>query len=294
MKVYKNTKGGWQFNFTLDRRQHQIYLGKNHTAGSAARVAETIKELLLCRFRAERPSVKVMAQVKHFDSKLLASIRRHGILSYCDSGLTMGALLDDFMEQKRDLAESTLATYRSHLKTIRKYFGEKTLVTDIDVDRGLAFRLHLLDEGYAPVTVGWHIRTLRTIYRQALRRRLVYDNPFQDVPTGPKTNDNNYRYIEQNAIETILKPCRKAETAFAVRLARYGGLRMPSEIRNMKFSDFGRIGFFVHDNSKTGRREVPFFHQLRPGFKILKHKKGKDDFVFSRPIIVSENFRNCF
>ncbi len=86
----------------------------------------------------------------------------------------------------------------------------------------------------------------------------------------------------------------RTELRLAVRLARYAGLRMPSEIRNMRFSDFGKIGFFVHDNSKTGRREVPFFHQLRPDFEILKHKKGKDDFVFSRQIVVAENLRSRF
>ena len=294
MKVYLNGKGGWQLNYTLDGRQRQIYLGKNHTAASAARVGEVVKELLLCRYRAESPPVKLLQQVRYFDARLTATIRRHGILEYCDSGLTLGKLLDDFMEQKRELAESTLATYRSHLKVIREFFGEKTLVSEIDVDRGLAFRLYLFDRDYAPVTVGWRVRTLRTIFRLARKRRLVYENPFQEVPTGPKTNDDNFRFVEQRDIETILTHTNRTELRFAVRLARYAGLRMPSEIRNMKFSDFGRLGFFVHDNPKTGRREVPFFHELRPDFEILKHNRGKSDPVFSRPLTHQNNLRTCF
>ncbi len=156
-------------------------------------------------------------------------------------------------------------------------------------------KAYLLDvRKLSPVTVGWSIRLFRSMFRFGLKNRLCYENPFDDIGPGPKANDNHYRFIETELIENVLTHCKTTETAFAVRLARYAGLRMPSEIRNMRFQDFGTDGFFVHDNSKTGRREVPFFHELRPDFKMLQQNRNRDDFVFSRQMVCAVNLRSRF
>ncbi|MDR1268448.1 MAG: hypothetical protein LBK82_02880 [Planctomycetaceae bacterium] len=76
--------------------------------------------------------------------------------------------------------------------------------------------------------------------------------------------------------------------------ARYAGLRIPSEIRDLRFTSFsasclstGNGIFQVPTSGKTGTRCIPFFIELVPYLKAIHEKsKPEQEFVF-------EKYRNC-
>ncbi|MDR2642351.1 MAG: site-specific integrase [Planctomycetaceae bacterium] len=79
------------------------------------------------------------------------------------------------------------------------------------------------------------------------------------------------------------------ELSGALAFARYAGLRVPSEICDLKFSDFtfdefGKKGIFkVPITGKTGTRTVPFFSELQPYFLMLYNARQPDqEFVFAK------------
>lgn len=296
MKVYKRTKdGAWQINYRTEGKQKQIYLGINHTQASANRIGDVIRELLLCRYRDEIPGPSLLGKVRRLDSKVQATIRRHGLLNYCDTGISLGELIEQFIGFKEDLKPQSAQTLRTSLGTIREYFGPEFPASGITEDEAQKLKVFMLAEkSLAAVTVTARIGTCRSMFRYALRKRMIFENPFDNVVGGPDTNDDLFRYIERELIESVLSGCKDDDLNFGIRLGRYAGLRLPSEICYMKYSDFGKDGFFVHDETKTGRREVPFFRELRPHFERMKAEHPDEEYVFSRVSVRNANLRRRF
>lgn len=286
MDVYKTGKGAWQINYRSDGKQKQIYLGINHTQASANRAGDVIRELLLCRYRGDVPPTDLMKRLKMLESRIQASIERHGLLGGWTGGVTLGELIDRFMETKSGIKEVSIRTFSDRFNRVRHYFDCSRPASSVTEDDASSFKAHLLKErGFSPVSAAASITDCRSMYRYAIRKKLVVENPFECIVAGPLTNDSRFRFIERELIEKTLQYCIGDHVKFGVMLSRYAGLRIPSEIRHMKYSDFGKEGFFVHENTKTGRREVPFFHELREMFYSLKERNRKDEYVFPRSMV---------
>ena len=79
-------------------------------------------------------------------------------------------------------------------------------------------------------------------------------------------------------------PCRDDRDRLLLALARFGGLRIPSEIRHLRYCDFVDNVIRIHQDTKTGAREVPFFGEIREIFERIVVNLGKNvlpaDLVF--------------
>ena len=89
------------------------------------------------------------------------------------------------------------------------------------------------------------------------------------------TRGGNTKSLMRRLKRQFERAATKVELAGALAFARYVGLRIPSEIRDLKFADFhevdGQIGLFdVPQSGKTGFRRVPMFDELRPHFEALR------------------------
>ena len=70
-------------------------------------------------------------------------------------------------------------------------------------------------------------------------------------------------------IYKVMSCCRDVHDRLVLALARFGGLRIPSEIRNLRYSDFANDVIQIHRETKTGAREVPLFGEIREIFDRL-------------------------
>jgi hypothetical protein len=120
-------------------------------------------------------------------------------------------------------------------------------------------------------------------------------SPFAKVKGGPTTTPERVYYVSSEEIETAIKACgADVELAGILALARYAGLRIPSEIKDLRFTDFedscfsnGTGIFRVPVSGKTGTRRVPLFNELIPHLKAIQEKsKPEQEFVF-------EKYRSC-
>ncbi|MDR1493139.1 MAG: tyrosine-type recombinase/integrase [Planctomycetaceae bacterium] len=90
------------------------------------------------------------------------------------------------------------------------------------------------------------------------------------MKTGSFINDARFRYVADRQITALLDVCKTPKERLLLALARYGGLRIPSELAQFKKSDgnWERHRFTV-PSPKTERkgkasRQVPIFPELRP------------------------------
>jgi hypothetical protein len=99
---------------------------------------------------------------------------------------------------------------------------------------------------------------------------IVTENPFLSIPCDRKlTNSLRQHYVERATITKILEKCNDDRDRLIIVLARFGGLRIPSEIQKLRFCDFTETVIKIHEDTKTGSREVPLFREIREIFSRL-------------------------
>ncbi len=135
-------------------------------------------------------------------------------------------------------------------------------ITPADADR---FRLWLLESDYAPATVGRTIRRAQQFFRHAIRSKLIQENPFAGLKCPPQTNKDRLYFVSLGETAKVLEACPGTQWRLVFALARFGGLRCPSELLPLTWSDVDwEQDRFRVDSPKTGERFVPIFPELRP------------------------------
>jgi len=133
-----------------------------------------------------------------------------------------------------------------------------------------------LKRNYAEATIARTIKRGRQFYKAARRAKLVTEDPFEDVKPGSMVNEEKLHYVSATDAEKVLAACPDGEWRAIVALARYGGLRCPSELLALTWGDVRWAeGKFRVKSSKLehtagkGIRWVPLFPELRPHLEAL-------------------------
>lgn len=167
------------------------------------------------------------------------------------------------------------STARLHEQTRRylvDFFGADRLLTEItkaDADNWAKWlRATLrLSEATAQRRAGFAKQFFRTAVREGYLRR----NPFAHLASRRQTKRTRYHFVTRATVEKLLKACPDAQWRLIVALARYGGLRCPSEHLALTWGDVDLDeGTMAVTSPMTERhdgqaiRVVPIFPELRP------------------------------
>lgn len=251
--------------------RRSIRLGRV-TKRSAERIMAHVEALIADRMTGAPHSDETSRWLAGLDERMLARLRTLGLAEGVGlARTTLGAFLER-VETASAVKESTAVFYGHTRRNLRDYFGEDRAMATIDEAEADSFRAWLVgDQGLATATVARRIVACRTIWRQAIRWRMARSNPFERVATGSQQNAKRQRFISVEIIHRVLDECPDAEWRLLVGLARFGGLRTPSEPLALRWDDvdFHRGTIRVR-SSKTeqhrggGVRIVPLFAELRP------------------------------
>lgn len=103
------------------------------------------------------------------------------------------------------------------------------------------------------------------------RRKLVDENPFEGVNVVASGIKDRQRFITREETARVLDACPDHNWRYIVALARFGGLRTPSETLSLRWQDIDwNAGRIVVTSPKTehhdgkASRTIPFFPELRP------------------------------
>ena len=132
--------------------------------------------------------------------------------------------------------------------------------------------------GLAPATVNKHCSIASQFFNGAIKKRVITENCFADVETGNLPNKGREYFVSIEETNKLMEalPCWQLRTVLA--LARYGGLRSPSESVRLRWEDVhfgnaatGDCGYMLVPNIKTRHnasvddyRKVPLFPKLLP------------------------------
>lgn len=161
------------------------------------------------------------------------------------------------------------------------------------------WRSNLVGLGLAPATIGRTVKRARQFFRAAIRKKIIVENPMQDVKAAPQDNKSREYFVTVEETEKIIAACPDGEWRLIVALARYGGVRTPSETFALTWRDIdwerGRVRV---PSPKTachaGRdsRSIPLFPELRPHLEAAFDAAGPGTvYVINRHRLAGANLR---
>ena len=86
-------------------------------------------------------------------------------------------------------------------------------------------------------TVRKHCQITKQFFNKAVKLKLIAQNPFAGLKATVQANKTRFFYIDQATIDKVIETAADTEWKLIFALARFGGLRCPSEILELKWSD---------------------------------------------------------
>lgn len=167
---------------------------------------------------------------------------------------TLGKWLDKYIGQREgDLKPSSIVKMERTIYFLKSYFGGETLIDAITENGAHDWRAWLRTQGINDATAGSHVRIVKQIFTNAVKRKLIAANPFTDL-VGPVVAGKRERYITAEETDAILEACPGVRWRVLFGLARLAGLRVPSETHILTWAnvDWDKNRLTVH-SPKTER-----------------------------------------
>ena len=185
--------------------------------------------------------------------------------------VTLTSIIDAFTARRGPTVKpGTRLVWQQARRHLCKYFGDTRPADGITPADADDFRRHLRGE-YSEAYTAKLVMVAKAFFRDVARRKLIDASPFTDVVNGSQRNAERQRFIDAATIHKAIEHATDAEWRLLIALARFGGLRVPSEPLALRWADVNWSENTMAVRSvKTERhaggavRIVPIFAELRP------------------------------
>lgn len=172
--------------------------------------------------------------------------------------------VDDFVATMKNWSASTATNWEQHRRRVFQYFANRPAAS-ITAGDARDFKQFLVSSlNLSENTARKTIASCRQVFKWLMDHEQATRNPFAGLPVGiGKTSKQTY--VSADVVERILPHCPNYEWRLMFILARYAGLRCPSEPFALRWSsiDFEALRMRVFAPKTKQTRVVPLFPELR-------------------------------
>ena len=238
--AYPNPAGEYQVQFKgIDGKRKTIWLGKvdeDFVDEFKLRVGRLLKSL-----RESRPLDTVtQAWLESLDGRFRQRLADKGLIQE-HPVLTIENLCDYCIRQSDGVAPRTLQKLVDTKANLLDHFGTQRTIYQVSPGDADEWRRWLAKLGRRPVpgplaeiTVSKRVQQARSFFLAAVRKRWLSANPFDGVRVNASTPSDRLRFVDRETIAKLMEAA-DPETRLLIALARYLGLRTPSETRPLEW-----------------------------------------------------------
>ncbi len=284
----KQRNGSWKLY--LEHPQHgrrtSITLGKL-SKRSAESLRLRVEQLLACRCSGTPWPPELARWVGELSDSMQQKLARVGLVPPRVK-TRLGSFLQQWLATRSHYKPSSQVVWRQVVRDLLKFFGQECLLEQIDRKQAEAFRHHLQQRGLSPTTISKRLQVVRMIFRHAVQQELLEKSPFEHVRHHGGDPGRRRVYVPVGSIQKVLQACGDPWWQLLVVLARFAGLRTPSESLSLRWEDihWEENRMLVHA-SKTahlpgrGCRAVPLFPEVRFYLEQARnHAEPQAEYVF--------------
>jgi integrase len=184
--------------------------------------------------------------------------------------IQLKTMLESYIARRTDLKPWSIKMLCQARDKLVKHFGEARMIGTITAADAADFKRHLGKDS-SVAYVAKLVLLARQFFKDAVDSEILHKSPFAKIKAGSQKNPARQRFISRETIDRAIATAVDVEWKLIIALARYGGLRIPSEALALRWSDvLWERGKIVIHASKTehhvgkGRREIPLFPELKP------------------------------
>jgi len=181
----------------------------------------------------------------------------------------LNAFIAEYISSRIDVKYDTKTVWSQAQRNLTAFFGPRKSLRDITEGEADEFKMYLIEQGLSTATVHKWLQSARMFFRAAKRKKLVTQNPFEDVRATVVIDRSRHVYVSRETIGDVLEVCDR-NWRLIVTLCRFAGLRCPSEVLSLRWEDIdwngGRIVITSpkteHHEGKDSR-QCPLFPEVR-------------------------------
>ncbi|WP_145117069.1 tyrosine-type recombinase/integrase [Botrimarina mediterranea] len=184
-------------------------------------------------------------------------------------------------------AARTLINWKAARRKLSDYFVEDPKLSALTPEQAKGWRVWLT-EMHASATVAAHVKRAKQFFREAVERGYLQTSPFEGLVAGDDSNAERKAYVSVDDVQKLIDVAPDAEWRLMIALARYGGLRTPSETLRLRWTDIDwEAGVMRVTSPKTAKqgkasRVVPLFEELLPYLLDAREVRPESEFCISR------------
>jgi integrase len=270
--IARNKKGECRLFYFVGDKRRCVRLG-NLPASTVKALRPKLGRIIAANRTRTELDEETATWLGELDSDLYDKLSAAGFVSKRTAigAATLEAFLADYIKRRTKIKSQS----REHLERTRdelvKFFGAGRHLSDISPGAAARFQEHL-GETKSPNTVRRICGRCKQFFRAAIRDRKIRENPFADdeIDTTVQANKEREFDVTPEMAQKVLNACPNLRCQLIFALARYGGLRSPSEIVRLRWGDIDwELGEFTAHSPKTEHHEgkdkrlIPLFPELR-------------------------------
>ena len=270
--VSREPNGSKTVQFVDGDKRRSVRLGKA-SEKTAQSVRVKVESILMANALGQPLDQEIALWLGRIDGKLHDRLVRAGLVQprHGDAPpAALGEVLGRYTESRSKLKPNTLRNYETSRRLLEEHFGKDRGIETIHAGHARDYREWLLGR-YSTATVAREIKRARQFFEYAKDSRLTNENPFAKIKAGSQKNTGRKHFVSREVIDAVLEACPDNEWRLIVVLARYGGLRIPSELADLTWDriDWEGKRFTVMVPKKEhldghGQRVIPIFPEIIP------------------------------
>jgi integrase len=304
--VSTDINGNRRIQFSgLDRKRRTLYMGKlsARAADDLKRLVEDILESAACGLEMSPTMAK---RLDDLSDEVFAKLVHAGLVNprVKRRPKRLAEFLDGYISSRGDVKPRTRINLDQARKKLVAYFGGKTRLDEITLAEAVRYARWLESpEGGAlsPNTARRLLGRAKQMFAVAVDDELLARNVFKQKGLRCTVTGNRDRmhFVTEEVAQKVLEACPTLEWKLIFSLARWGGLRTPSETLALRWGDvrwdIGRIRVPVpklEHHEGHGERWLPMFPELRVLLEqAYDAAEPGTEFVISRTRNSGVNFR---
>ena len=259
-------------SFTLDGREREIYISKHVDEATFMEFRQLVKMLVRWKRHGTPLCHRDQIRVNNLPLALRDALADKGLIE-ARHVKSLAGFLNGYLEERTDLKPRTCMAWKTSIKMYVDYFDDVPL-HEVTQEKAALFRVHLVKQEYSTAYISKLIKNARHFFAVGKRRKLIDENPFKYVEAGSQINKARMKFVALEVTNRLIDACSNARDRLKIALARFAGLRIPSELVGLRWSEVDwDKGVFVVHSPKTERkgksqRIVPIFDLDKPCLKL--------------------------
>lgn len=276
--LISDPNGRKRISFIQDGKRNTIYLGQASKADANQWLAH-IEHLIAASRHGGAIPAPTAAWIAERPADEHEKLARFELVAPRES-FELSRWLDSYLRGRTDLKPKSLRKLEETQGKLVEFFGASCPLRSITPQRAAEWREWLAGQGLSEASTRTHSGNAKTIFAEAARRKII-ESPFTHLKSG-STASKPDRYVTPEESAAIVDKLAGTDWKLLFGLARYAGLRIPSESHLLTWDDvdLDRMRLNVRSpktehHAGHERRTVP----ISPALSALltAHKSNRPD-----------------